>query len=146
MFEALNFDAMAKDEQYSYRNPCDRTDKCAKQTFASGAQRESDKGKYRPDLISPVLITRLGHHLRKGAENHADRNWEKGIPNNRAMASLMRHTNEYRDGDRSEDHLAAIVFNAMVIMHNEEMIKRGILDKDLDDMPNYSSRTREVVG
>jgi len=43
----------------------------------------------------------------------------------------------YQQGDKSEDHLAAVMFNAMAIIHNEEMIRRGVLPAELDDMPNY---------
>ena len=68
---------------------------------------------------------------------YSERNWEKGIPNSRCFASLRRHVMRYQQGDRSEDHLAAIIFNAMAIIHNEEMIRRGILPAELDDMSEY---------
>jgi hypothetical protein len=85
-------------------------------------------------------MERVGAWLGLGAEKYAERNWEKGIPNSRCIASLHRHLMKYQQGMRDEDHLAAIVFNAQAIMHNEEMIRRGVLPESLDDLPDYSMR------
>ena len=46
---------------------------------------------------------------------------------------------EFQQGKRDEDHLAAIMFNAMALIHYEEMIERGLLPAELNDMPNYQS-------
>jgi hypothetical protein len=80
---------------------------------------------------------RVGQHLEKGAAKYAERNWERGMPISRCIASLERHVNEYKMGLTNEDHLAAIGCNIMFIIHYEEMIKRGLLPKELDDMPHY---------
>ena len=44
---------------------------------------------------------------------------------------------KYQQGLRDEDHLAAIMFNAMALIHYEEMIERGVLPAELNDMPVY---------
>jgi len=44
---------------------------------------------------------------------------------------------QYQQGDRSEDHMAAVAFNAMVVIHYEEMITKGVLPEDLADLPRY---------
>lgn len=111
-----------------------------RQEFNSGAVRDTADDKPRPDLTSPFAEDRRGAWMLAGARKYAERNWEKGMPNSRYMASLMRHVMRYRQGDRSEDHLAAICFNAEAIMHNEEMIKRGLLPPELDDMPDYTPK------
>lgn len=87
--------------------------------------------------MSPELVKRLGNWLALGAAKYAARNWEKGIPLDRTMASLLRHINEHRAGDRSEDHLAAIECNLMFLVHTEEMIKRCLLPAQLADIPSY---------
>jgi len=66
------------------------------------------------------------------------------MPVSRCVASLYRHLMYYHQGHRNEDHLAAILFNAMAIIHYEEMIKRGMLPLDLLDMPDYGIVEREV--
>jgi hypothetical protein len=50
---------------------------------------------------------------------------------------MERHLIEYKKGKTDEDHLAAIAWNAMAIMHYQEMIKLGHLPPELDDMPKY---------
>jgi hypothetical protein len=46
---------------------------------------------------------------------------------------------KYQQGKRDEDHLAAIMFNAMALIHYEEMIERGRLPAELNDMPSYQA-------
>lgn len=46
-----------------------------------------------------------------------DRNWEKGLSCSRCFDSGIRHMVRYIDGDRSEDHLAAAIWNLVGIKH-----------------------------
>jgi hypothetical protein len=108
-----------------------------RQEFETGAQRDTAADKPRIDLISPVFLERLGDWLRLGAEKYAERNWEQGMPLSRFIASLHRHLNAIQQGDTSEDHEAAVAFNIMGFMHTKEMIRRGLLPIELDDMPVY---------
>jgi len=116
-----------------------------RQEFDTGAVRDTAEDKPRPDLYSPFAEERVGQWLAKGAEKYAERNWEAGIPISRCWASLCRHKMAYQQGKRDEDHLAAIIFNAMAIMHYEEMIERGVLPALLDDMPAYEAVEYEEV-
>ena len=97
--------------------------------FETGAVRDVQVSKPRPDLISPYALWRIGVHLAKGAEKYGPRNWEKGMPFSVFVASLCRHLVQYMMKDRVEDHLAAICFNVMAIMHFEETGR-----KELDDL------------
>jgi len=109
-----------------------------RQSFGKGmAIRDTADDKPRPDLISPFADERLGHWLRMGARKYAERNWEKGMPFSRCVASLRRHVMRYQQGRRDEDHLAAVLFNAMALIHYEEMIERSVLPASLNDMPIY---------
>lgn len=110
------------------------------ENFSSGSVRDDSTGKGRPELISPIFIKRLAQHLERGAARYKKRNWELGQNLERYMASLKRHTDQFLEGERGpnyEDHLAAIAFNVMGLIHTEEMINRGLLPKELDDLPNY---------
>ena len=113
-----------------------------RQKFASGAVRDTAEGKPRPDLISPFAQERLGKWLELGARKYAERNWEAGMPLSRMLASLCRHLNKYQQGDQSEDHLAAIMCNAMFLAHGETMISAGVWPSEFDDLPDY--RPEEV--
>ena len=94
--------------------------------WETGAIRDSQDGKARYDLIDPGFLLRLAEVMREGAEHYAEFNWVKGIPSQRYMASLLRHIEKYRAGDRSEDHPAKAAFNLMGLMRNE--------GTDLDDL------------
>ena len=116
------------------------TDSGKRQSFGKGmAIRDTADDKPRPDLISPFAEERQGHWLRMGAAKYAERNWENGMPFSRCVASLKRHLMKYQQGKRDEDHLAAIMFNAMALIHYEEMIERGRLPAELNDMPSYQA-------
>lgn len=113
-----------------------------RQQFNDGAVRDTADGKSRPDLISPFFMMRLGMWLMLGAKKYSERNWEKGIPNSRCFASLMRHICQWLIGNKDEDHLAAMACNIMFLMHNEEAVKIGILPPEIDDMPNYMAKKK----
>ena len=88
-------------------------------------------------LISPFFLRRLGRWLTIGAQKYAKRNWESGMPLSRCVDSLFRHLTAYMAGERDEDHLAAMACNVMFLIHYEEMIERGALATELDDLPEY---------
>ncbi|GHT16677.1 hypothetical protein FACS1894189_0950 [Planctomycetales bacterium] len=108
-----------------------------REQFSTGAVRDTADGKPRPDLISPFAMERLGEWLRLGAEKYTPRNWEKGISISRTTASMYRHLLKFQQGARDEDHIVAVMCNAMMIIHTVEMVKRGVLPEELLDMPDY---------
>lgn len=105
--------------------------------YASGAQRDNREGKGRYDLISPYALRRLARRLELGALKYSERNWEKGMPASRYVDALKRHTDELIMGDQREDHLGAILFNAMALAHTIELTELGLLDSSLNDLPYY---------
>ena len=107
--------------------------------YDTGAQRDRAQGKGRYDLISPIFLERLALHLEKGASKYNDRNWEKGMPLNDYIDSALRHICQYLGGLRDEDHLAAVAFNIMGLIHTEEMIERSRLPSSLNNMPDYTN-------
>ena len=115
----------------------DVKDSGKRQEFATGSVRDTRDGKGRYDLITPIGLKRLAKHYEAGAKKYADRNWEKGQNLSRYIDSLVRHAYCLLEGKRDEDHAAAIAWNAMAYIHTEEMIERGLLPKELNDMPIY---------
>lgn len=100
-----------------------------REDFPSGAKRDTQENKPRYDLISPFALTRLAHLMSRGAEKYGEHNWSKGMPISRFYSSGLRHLMQFALGDKSEDHLAAVLFNIMAIIHFEEIGRA-----DLDDM------------
>jgi hypothetical protein len=105
--------------------------------FTTGSVRDLRKGKGRYDLLSPITARRDARHMENGAVKYGGRNWEKGQPMSAYFDSARRHMEMYLEGYRDEDHLAAARWNIGCMMHTEEMIERGILPAELNDLPNY---------
>jgi hypothetical protein len=104
-------------------------------TFETGAKREVAAGKGRFDLIPPTPMRRLAVHYANGGAKYGDRNWEKGLPLARFLDSAERHMNDFKAGDRSEDHLAAILWNIAGYIETEKRIQDGKLPATLRDVP-----------
>jgi Domain of unknown function (DUF5664) len=98
----------------------------------TGAVRDMRIGKGRFDLITPFGLKRLALVYERGAVKYELRNWEKGMPLSRFLDSAIRHINDYRTGDREEDHLAQAAWNLFCVIHFEDMNR-----EDLFDVPNY---------
>jgi hypothetical protein len=105
--------------------------------YPTGSKRDNREGKGRFDLLSPIVLDRDAKHLENGSAKYGHRNWEKGQPLSAYLDSAMRHIARFHEGHRDEDHLAAARWNLAALMHTEEMIARGLLPRELDDLPNY---------
>jgi hypothetical protein len=114
-----------------------------RQEFSTGSRRDTQDGKPRYDLISPIMLTRLGIHLAKGAVKYGDRNWEKGQPLMRYVDSALRHLYKWQARLGDEDHLTAAIWNLQAALHTEDQIMREILPEELDDRPRYGVGTED---
>lgn len=82
--------------------------------FPSGMRRDTDKGKARFDLIPLPMLRRLADLYARGSVKYGDRNWELADSQtevDRFKASAFRHFVQWLEGDRTEDHAIATVFN-----------------------------------
>lgn len=108
-------------------------DSGAREEFSTGSRRDTQTGKGRPDLIPPYPMERLAKHYENGANKYGDRNWEKGQPLMRYIASAKRHIIDIEKGMTDEDHFAAVIWNIMSFMHTQYMIERHVLPQELDN-------------
>lgn len=108
-----------------------------RENFSTGAVRDTSEGKGCYELISPIALKRLAVVLEKGKKKYSERNWEKGMEIGRILQSAIRHTYDFLEGKRDEDHLGQAMFNIMAAIHILEMIDRGLLPKELNNLPNY---------
>lgn len=86
-----------------------------REEFSTGMKRDIQTNKPRYDLIDRPLLRRWAELMGRGADKYGEENWRKAeteVEMKRFAASLLRHTFQLLDGDRSEDHAAAICFNA----------------------------------
>ena len=105
--------------------------------FKTGSVRDVRQGKGRYDLINPIVTQRLAKHYENGAVKYGDHNWELGQNMMSYLDSAKRHLEKFHEGHREEDHLAAAMWNISAMIFVEEMAARGVLPKELDDMPDY---------
>ena len=94
--------------------------------FNTGATRDVDKDKLDYEgFISPIVLKKYAEYMNKhriqsnGKLRESD-NWQKGIPKNAYMKSLLRHVMDlwlehrgYKSRDGIEDALCGIIFNSM---------------------------------
>lgn len=113
-------------------------------TFKGGGQREMAPGKGRFDLLSPLALFELAKHMEAGAVKYSPRNWEKGLPLSSFVDSAMRHLSQLMIGDVTEPHAVAALWNLHCLVHTIEAIERGILDPELDDLPQYLVSVEET--
>lgn len=103
-----------------------------RESFGTGAVRDTEEGKARIDLLLKYIpmpaLMRITQHYVNGAKKYGDHNWKKGIPASRCISSAFRHLWQYLSGDRSEDHLSAVVFNVVCIIYWEETKNLAMLD------------------
>lgn len=102
-----------------------------KDVYPTGATRDKGAGKGRYDLIPPAMLRRLAGVYERGALNHGDSNWVKGMPFSRLYNSALRHTNQALAGMTDEDHLGQAIWNLAAIIYFQES---GRLDLD-DTLP-----------
>lgn len=89
--------------------------------FNSGATRSMDVEEFRFDLAPACATRREAKIWAEGAKIHGENNWKKGFPPHICINHLEYHLNKYKDGDRTEDHLAKIVVNTEMAMFFEEI-------------------------
>lgn len=87
--------------------------------FDTGSVRDTNEGKPRYDLIPTLALKRVAELYARGATKYGDSNWQLGQPFSRMTESMERHLHAWKQGERTEDHLAALVFGALGIMHFE---------------------------
>jgi hypothetical protein len=90
--------------------------------FTSGAKSSEIKPRY--DLLYPG-ITRGAIRMAEGAQSHGERNFEKGANDPVFVKDrenhLVEHALAYAAGDRSTDHLGAVIANACILIRLAEL-------------------------
>jgi len=89
-------------------------------TYGAGGIRTNSAGKGRFDLIPFESIRALALRLEHGADLYGDDNWKlcgdkQGL--RRFRESMLRHAHQANAGIDDEDHLAAVMFNAMALIY-----------------------------
>lgn len=112
--------------------------------FATGATRDQDETKLDFEgFLSPLVLVRFAQYMRVHRQTpqglRESDNWQKGIPQEAYMKSLLRHAVEVWSHHRGspvvseptmaysmEEGLCAIIFNAQGMLHEILKGDRGI--------------------
>jgi len=149
-------------------------DSGSKDKTATGAKRDSEAGKGRPDLLPWEWIEKLSQAMEnadpdaleglklvpvswlirlaslygRGAKKYGANNWRKGFPLSRTFSSMMRHAMKWAQGWNDEDHLIAVIWNAITIIETEYMIDApaSVIPKEYADFGPNKPRLKEDVG
>lgn len=105
-----------------------------KRTFSTGSVRDDLGDKPMLELIPyDLFLLRVGALYTKGAKHYSTNNWRKGQPMSTTIGSLQRHLAKYMLGYDDEDHLSAVVFNALSLLNADEYFKDDPLVNDIGD-------------
>jgi hypothetical protein len=110
----------------------------APREFSTGAIRDTQEGKSPMELLPLDLLERVAFHYGLGAEKYGTDNWRKGQPQSVVVGSIMRHLTKYRQGETDEDHLAAIIWNALSLLNVDEYMSDN--PAVFDEFGRYPSR------
>lgn len=102
--------------------------------FSTGAVRDAMSGKGMPSLIPIHALRAVARRFEDGATKYGRDNWRKGIPTSRYVDSLYRHLWQLMEGDTSEDHGGAVIWNAMCLVETKRLIETGELPSELNDL------------
>lgn len=88
-----------------------------------GQKFDGDKEKFELLPMKPIL--KLASLFTMGAKKYGVRNWEKGIQFGRLFSAMIRHSFKWWGGEKydpidGQHHLAAVMWNAMVLMELED--------------------------
>ena len=109
-------------------------DSGGRSSFVTGAVRDAMRGKGMPSLLPVAALRAASKRFEAGAEKYGRANWERGMPLSRYVDSIYRHLWAYMEKDESEDHLGAVVWNAMCLLQTNQWINEGKLPSDLNDL------------
>ena len=131
-------------------------------TFASGAIRDTDENKLDYEgFLNPLVLRAFAEYMHKhrqmpdGSLRGSD-NWQKGIPREQLMKSLLRHVmsvwEEHRHyGSLTKDDLCGVLFNTQgllldLIKEEYEIDEEAVDDGDCcncHDCLYWNQRERE---
>ena len=102
--------------------------------FETGSVRDSMKGKGFPNQLPIAALKAASKRFEDGAYKYGSRNWEKGQFFSRYIDAIYRHLWAYMEGFEDEDHLSAVIWNAMCLYQTDEWVKQGKLPDKLRDI------------
>lgn len=98
---------------------------------------------YRTDLLLPDWLLDVAHVLHQGATKYGDNSW-KTLPIDDHLNHAMVHIQQYRAGDRSEQHLINIVCRMMFAYWCDKHGQQLVSHEGLPIAPGLSAVTLDT--
>ena len=113
--------------------------------FESGAIRDDDSQKEDYiETISWTAFKRYSQYMTWKKSKYGSWNFKKGIPIESYEQSLVRHLQKYLENkyedwyiEKDEDHLSAMIFNLLGIMHEEWREQKKINEMVMKDYTEF---------
>lgn len=102
-----------------------------RQEFSTGMKRDVQTDKPRYDLLDRTILRRWAELMGRGAVKYGENNWKKAETEEelrRFEASAIRHLFQWLEGEESEDHACAVMFN----IAGAEMVKNKLRARPID--------------
>jgi hypothetical protein len=115
--------------------------------FPSGAVRSDNRGRERPDYISPYAEKAIGEYFAGNESDFGATNYFLGIPQSSILESLKRHFLDYHISVLENDeasirkNLQALAANAIMGLHTVEIQRLGIY-KEVHEQTEYIETKR----
>lgn len=101
---------------------------------------------WRFDLIPPLVLRELAAIYEEGARKYGPSKYiEKPLPFSVLLNHLTNHLNLYCSGDRSEKHLAKVLWGVATMMTLVDMIDKGLVERSISDLSLYGSGATEAL-
>lgn len=127
-----------------YKDNFKLKDSGTRQEFPTGAVRDIQEGKGRYDLLVFHAIEEVAKVFEAGCLKYGQDNFRRGIPLRRYLDSALRHLCKGAQGQRDEKHFAQAAWNILCLMETKFMIDKGLLPKELDDLPDFYNKKEEL--
>lgn len=122
-------------------------------TISVGQKVEGSEGKnsyrvpieYRFDLIPPFVLRELAAVYEEGANKYGDAKYiEKPLPFSVIINHMENHINLWLSGDRSERHMAKVMWGAASLMVLEELANQGFIES-MCDVSMFGAKMQEAL-
>ena len=90
-----------------------------KDASSTGATRNSI-GPYAFEELNPEFLREMAKVMYEGQQSHGKGNYRNGMPLDSIYKHMMNHMMQWKEGDTSENHLAKVACNAMILAWMQE--------------------------
>lgn len=112
--------------------------------YEGGSFRDRPLGKGLFHVMPMIALKRTAQRYEYGQVKYGKSEaYKDGLPVSDCWDSAMRHLLDYMDGDNSEDHLAACVWNCFAMM---EMEVNNPKWQDIKKRKKFSGKCKEYLG